>query len=49
MINNMQDKQGYFYLRKFESHKEHQSFIRWSDAWMFAGLATLVSKIDIDE
>jgi rhamnogalacturonyl hydrolase YesR len=49
MINNMQDKQGYFYFRKFESHSEHQSFMRWSDAWMFAVLATLVSKIDIDE
>lgn len=49
MINNMQDKQGYFCFRKFESHTEHQSFMRWIDAWMFAGLATLVSKIDTDE
>jgi len=46
MINNMQDKQGYFYFRKFENHTEHQSFMRWSNAWMFAGLSTLIGKVD---
>lgn len=44
MIANMQDKKGFFYFRKFAGHTEKISFMRWSNAWMFAGLAYLMHK-----
>ena len=42
MIANMQDAKGYFYFRKYESKTEKISFMRWSNAWMFAGLTELL-------
>ncbi len=44
MIENMQDKKGYFYFRKYANKTERISFMRWSNAWMFAGLTDLLSK-----
>jgi hypothetical protein len=41
MIREMQDPKGYFYFRKFERHTEKTSFMRWSNAWMLAGLSAL--------
>ncbi|MBX7181399.1 MAG: delta-aminolevulinic acid dehydratase [Bacteroidia bacterium] len=42
MMKEMQDQEGYFYFRKFKHHTERQSFMRWSNAWMFAALSTLL-------
>ncbi|CAN5570921.1 exopolysaccharide biosynthesis protein VpsJ [soil metagenome] len=42
MIPNMQDPNGYFYFRKYRNHTDKSSFMRWSNAWMFAGLNTLL-------
>lgn len=46
MINNMQNKDGYFYFRNYGSKINKTSFMRWSNAWMFAALSRLlVDKI----
>ncbi len=42
MIENMQDDKGFFYFRKYEKNTEKISFMRWSNAWMFAGLTALL-------
>lgn len=42
MINNMQAKDGSFYFRKFKTYTIKTSFMRWSNAWMFASLAYLL-------
>lgn len=41
MVENMQKKNGSFVFRKYKYYTEKTSFMRWSDAWMFAGLAYL--------
>lgn len=43
MIEHMQKPNGSFRFRKFASHTENISFMRWADAWMFAALAELVN------
>lgn len=43
MTQNMQDQKGYFYFRKFKNHTEKIPFMRWSNAWMFAALTTLLA------
>lgn len=43
-ISHMQDKQGYFYFRQYKYGTDKTSFMRWSNAWMFAGLACLLRK-----
>jgi len=43
-INNMQDKKGYFYFRKYKLRTDKTSYMRWSNAWMFAGLAYLLCQ-----
>lgn len=40
-IENMQDQKGYFYFRKYRYYKNTSNFMRWSNAWMFAGLTSL--------
>lgn len=40
-IENMQDQKGYFYFRKYRHFKNTSNFMRWSNAWMFAGLTSL--------
>ena len=42
MIGNMQGEKGHFYFRKYRYHTEKTSFMRWSNAWMFAGLSSLL-------
>ena len=37
-IENMQDKQGFFWYRIFKSHTNKIPFMRWSQAWMFLAL-----------
>ena len=39
---NMWDERGYFYYRVLRSCKIRTSYMRWSQAWMFLALATLV-------
>ncbi len=41
-IEEMQDPKGYFYFRKYRYFTEKQSFMRWSNSWMFAGLTELI-------
>jgi len=41
MTNNMQKQNGSFRFRKFKFYTVNTSFMRWSDAWMFAALANL--------
>jgi len=40
-INNMQDKKGYFYYKKYPYHTIKTPFMRWSEAWMFLALTEL--------
>ena len=42
IIKNMQSETGSFYFRKYKYFTNKTSFMRWSDAWMFAALASLV-------
>jgi hypothetical protein len=41
MIEHMQDHRGYFYYQRTRWYTNHIAYMRWSNAWMFAGLATL--------
>ncbi|MFC2175557.1 delta-aminolevulinic acid dehydratase [Bacteroidota bacterium] len=41
MTENMQKKNGSFAFRKYKHYTESTSFMRWSDAWMFAALSNL--------
>lgn len=43
-IDNMQHSSGFFYFRKYSYFTEKQSFMRWSNAWMFAALCTINMK-----
>jgi hypothetical protein len=40
--NNMQDDDGFFYYRKYRIMTNKISFMRWSQAWMFLALCTLL-------
>jgi hypothetical protein len=44
MIQNMQDKKGFFYFRKYPNNTEKISFMRWSNAWMFVGLSAVLKS-----
>lgn len=43
MIENVRNKQGRFYYRKHRLLTDKRLFMRWSDAWMLAGLSALVN------
>jgi hypothetical protein len=45
MIDNMQHPAGYFFFRKFKTYTIKSSFMRWSNAWMFAAMALLLKEI----
>lgn len=45
MLQNMQKRNGSFKFRKYKHYTESTSFMRWSDAWMFAALSNLNNKI----
>ena len=45
MIAHMQDRDGHFYYHKTRYFMQRTSFMRWSNAWMFAGLAYLLYKL----
>lgn len=44
-IRQMQKKNGSFRFRKFQNYTISTSFMRWSDAWMFAGLSHLIKEL----
>lgn len=46
MIDNMQNDDGSFSYRKYKNHTVKTSFMRWSNAWMFAGLSLLLKKTE---
>ena len=41
MRDNLQKPNGSFKFRKFKNYTITTSFMRWSDAWMFAALSNL--------
>ena len=43
-IKNMQGKDGHFYYRLGKYHKNKIPYMRWSQAWMFLALATLLTN-----
>jgi hypothetical protein len=44
-IDNMQDDTGYFYYQKTKWYTNKISYIRWSQAWMFYALSSLLNNI----
>ena len=44
-IRNMQSTEGYFFYRKGRFLTNRISYMRWSNAWMYAALAYLLSKL----
>ena len=46
MIENMQSENGYFYFRKYKHYTNKTSFMRWSNAWMFMALSSLIKNPD---
>jgi len=45
MIRHMQDPAGFFYYQKHRFYVNRISYMRWSNAWMFAALAALLSNL----
>ena len=41
-IDNMQDKNGYFYYQLFRTHTNKISYMRWNQAWMFLALTNII-------
>lgn len=46
MISNMQKKNGSFKFRKFKYYSINTSFMRWSNAWMFASFSYLYCRLN---
>lgn len=44
-IDNMQDRQGFFYYRQYPMIKAKTPYIHWGQATMYKALATLLSKM----
>ena len=44
-IENMQDKSGYFYFRKYPYLTNKISYMRWGQAWMFLALTELLVNL----
>ena len=44
MVKHMQDPRGFFYYRRHRYYTNRISYMRWSNAWMYLALSTLVSK-----
>jgi len=45
LVQNMQDKKGYFYFQKNKLFTNKVSYMRWVQAWMFKALSYLISEI----
>ncbi len=48
-IANMQDKQGYFYYRKYPLYTNKIPYMRWGQAWMFNALVSLIKELSKNE
>lgn len=48
-IENMQDKTGYFYYRKYPLITNKTPTLHWGQATMFAALATLIAKLNSNQ
>ena len=44
-INNMWNKQGYFYYQKKRFYKNRISYMRWSQAWMLFAMSALAENV----
>jgi hypothetical protein len=44
MIRNMQHRRGYFYYQKSRRYTVRIPYARWSNAWMFLALSTLLER-----
>jgi len=42
-IENMQDREGFFYYQKTKGYTNKVAYIRWNQAWMFYALSKLLS------
>lgn len=45
-LENMQSKKGYFFYQQRRLFKIRISYMRWSQAWMFLALCTLLEELD---
>ena len=45
-INNMQNKGGFFYYRKYPGFTNKISYMRWSQAWMLLALTELIMAME---
>jgi hypothetical protein len=45
-IENMQDSNGYFYYQEKRSHTNKISYMRWSQAWMFAAMSYYIKATE---
>ncbi len=43
-VRNMQDEDGHFYYRRYRAFTNRISYMRWSNAWMYAALARLLEE-----
>ncbi|HUI31074.1 MAG TPA: hypothetical protein VLX91_12745 [Candidatus Acidoferrales bacterium] len=43
-IDHMQDKEGFFYYRKYPMHTVKIAYFRWAQAWMARALASLILR-----
>lgn len=43
-LENMADKEGYFYYRKYKNYTNKISYMRWSNAWMLTALCYYLYK-----
>jgi hypothetical protein len=43
-IENMQDRRGFFYYQKTKWYMNKIPYIRWSQAWMFYALSSMISN-----
>ena len=44
-IENMFDKKGFFYYQQWPFITNRISYMRWSQAWMFLALSSLILKM----
>ena len=44
MVDNMQDKSGYFYYQQHRYYTNKISYMRWSNAWMYVSLCKLLRE-----
>lgn len=47
-MDNMWDEKGYFYYQVYPFFKNKISYMRWSQAWMFLSLSTLIEELSVN-